>query len=96
MLRQIITTFETSPGPITLDALAQRMGVERGVLEAMLADLARIGRLVRVDGRAAAGCSACGHAKGCPFILAVTGVYYALPEAAAELRPGLGDFMDAC
>lgn len=96
MLRQILSTFATSPGPISLDTLARRMSMERGVLEAMLADLVRMGRLMRVDSRAAAVCSACGHANGCPFILAVTGVYYALPDMAARLEPGLGDCTDAC
>jgi hypothetical protein len=58
--------------------------MERAVLEAMLAELVRMGRLVRMDSQAAAACSACGHANGCPFVLSVTGVYYALPERVAE------------
>ena len=74
MLRQILSAFETWPGPVSLEALSRRLGMEPAVLEGMLAEL------VRIDPRAAASCAACGHANGCPFVLSVTGVYYALPD----------------
>ncbi len=84
MLRQILDTFETWPGPVSLETLSRRLGIAPAVLDGMLAELVRMGRLVRLDPRAAAACAACGHANGCPFVLSVTGVYYAVPTSLAD------------
>ena len=84
MLRQILETFDTWPGPVSLEALSRRLEVEPPVLEGMLVELVRMGRLVRLDPRAAAACSACGHAQGCPFVLSLTGTYFATPTSVAD------------
>lgn len=92
MLRQILDTFDSWPGPVSLEALSRRLGIEPAVLDGMLAELVRMGRLVRLDPRAAAACAACGHTNGCPFVLSVTGVYYAVPTSIADggrTRPAL-------
>lgn len=83
MLRQILETFDTWPGPVSLEALSRRLGTNPVVLEGMLGELVRMGRLVRLDPRTAAACTACGHAEGCPFVLSLTGVYYATPTSVA-------------
>lgn len=89
MLRQILETFDTWPGPVSLEALSRRLEVEPAVLEGMLVELVRMGRLVRLDPRGAASCSACGHAQGCPFVLSLTGTYFATPTSVADNgRPG--------
>jgi hypothetical protein len=45
----------------------------------MLAELVRMGRLVRIEDRAAVSCAACGHADGCPYVMTNAGACYALP-----------------
>jgi hypothetical protein len=80
MLRQILDTFHQTPGPISLDLLAVQLGLERAVLEGMLDELVRLGRLVRVADRSGSACAACGFKNGCPYVLSVAGAYYALPE----------------
>lgn len=79
MLRQLLTYFETSPGPISLDLLAAQMDLEPAVLEGMLAELVRMGRLVRIDDRTESACAACGFTRGCPYVLANAGTCYSLP-----------------
>lgn len=79
MLRQILSTFETSPGPLSLDLLATQLGMDRIVLEGMLVELVAMGRLVRIEDRSGSVCAACGIKKRCPYVLSVTGAYYALP-----------------
>lgn len=80
MLRQLLATFHHTPGPISLDLLAAQLDLDRSVLEGMLNELVRLGRLVRIEDRTGAACAACGLKNGCPYVLSVTGVYYALPE----------------
>lgn len=83
MLRQVLDTFQQYPGPVSVDALSRRMAVPRPALEGMLEELVRMGRLARIEPNATA-CSACGHSGGCPYVLSLTGVYYALPEMASD------------
>ena len=82
MLRQILNTFENSPGPMSLDVLALQLDLKPAVLEGMLAELVRMGRLDRVDDRTESACAACGFTRGCPYVLSNAGTCYSLPEAA--------------
>ena len=84
MLRQILNVFETSPGPMSLDVLALQLNLEPAVLEGMLAELVRMGRLDRIDDRTESGCAACGFTRGCPYVMANAGVCYIL---ASVLSP---------
>lgn len=79
MLRQLLTLFNQAPGPLSLDLLAAQLDVEPAVLEGMLAELVRMGRLERIEDRAAIACTACGHANGCPYVMSNAGACYALP-----------------
>jgi DNA-binding IclR family transcriptional regulator len=79
MLRQLLTIFNDAPGPLSLDLLAAQLDLEPAVLEGMLAELVRMGRLVRIEDRAAVSCAACGHANGCPYVMSNAGACYALP-----------------
>lgn len=81
MLRQVLEAFQEYPGPMSLPALSRQVGIPQPALEGMLEELVRMGRLVRIEPNAAA-CRACGHSGGCPYVLSLTGVYYALPEMA--------------
>ena len=78
MLRQILNVFETSPGPMSLDELALQLDLEPAVLEGMLAELVRMGKLDRTGDRTESGCAACGFKRGCPYMLANAGVCYTL------------------
>ena len=79
MLRQLLTLFQQAPGPLSLDLLAAQLDLEPAVLDGMLAELVRMGRLVRIEDRAAVACAACGFSEGCPYVLSNAGACYALP-----------------
>ena len=87
MLRLILDTFERSPGPVSLDALAIQLNMERPVLEGMLAELVRMGRLARIDNDNAIACAACGIRGRCPYLLTTASTYYALPEMLPSSTP---------
>jgi DNA-binding MarR family transcriptional regulator len=82
MLREILATFAATPGALSQDELARRLGVDGAVLDGMLSELVRLGRLERLDDRAGAPCAACTVKGRCPYVLDVAGTYYALPGAA--------------
>lgn len=79
MLRQLLSLFNDAPGPLSLELLAAQLDLEPAVLEGMLAELVRMGRLVRIEDRGAVSCEACGHANGCPYVMTNAGACYALP-----------------
>lgn len=79
MLRQLLVLFSNAPGPLSLHLLAAQLDLEPAVLEGMLAELVRMGRLVRIDDRAAVSCAACGFSDGCPYVMSNAGACYALP-----------------
>ncbi|QLQ05984.1 MAG: hypothetical protein HZY76_07905 [Anaerolineae bacterium] len=51
-----MTPSETWPGPVSLEALSRRLGIAPAVLDGMLAELVRMGRLVRLDPRSGRVC----------------------------------------
>jgi DNA-binding HxlR family transcriptional regulator len=81
MLRQLLALFDTTPGPISLDLLAAQLDVEPAVLEGMLTELVRMGRVSRVEDRTESACAACGFTRGCPYVLSNAGVCYVLANA---------------
>lgn len=69
MLHQVLQALETASGPVSLHELSQRLGIDPGVLEDMIAFWVRKGRLRAVAGGVCRGsCGACGpQAEGCAF-----------------------------
>jgi len=94
MLRQLLSLFNNAPGPLSLELLAAQMDLEPAVLEGMLVELVRMGRLERIEDRAAVSCAACGHATGCPYVMSNAGACYTLPQttiSASPYAPGRGN-----
>jgi hypothetical protein len=70
MLHQVLRALQTAEGPISLDELSRRLGIERGVLDGMIAFWVRKGRLKESGGACGAarpGCSCSSHPSGCAF-----------------------------
>lgn len=70
MLQQVLEAFERASGPVSLDELSRELGIERGVLEGMIAFWVRKGRLREEApgcGGGGAGCSCGTHPDGCVF-----------------------------
>jgi hypothetical protein len=69
-LREVLCAFEQAQGPMSLDDLSRRLGVDRGTLDAMLDFWVRKGRLREVNpSQLPEGCAACSGADGCPFVI---------------------------
>ena len=64
MLSQILEEFEKAKGPLDLNELSQRLGVERSALEGMLQLLVRKGRL-HETGTGTETCAHCAGHLGC-------------------------------
>lgn len=85
MLRQILKEFETASGPVSINALSRKLGVDRATLELMLDYWVRQGRLQDnkqfvMDGEAS--CSAkgscgakCQGVQGCSFLASMPKAY---------------------
>ncbi len=72
MLRQVLTAFEQSHEPISLDELSRQLGIERSALDGMIAFWVRKGRLVERGGQmvcanAGSGCTCSSYPGGCAF-----------------------------
>ncbi len=69
MLQQVLQALETTSGPVSLDELSRRLGIERSALEGMIAFWVRKGRLqASAGGPCGRGCGHCGpRAEGCVF-----------------------------
>ncbi len=81
LLKQVLQTFEESKTPLSMAEMAERLGVEPGVLDGLIDYWVRKGRL-RQTGTPAARCGACGHQNGCPYVVALPR-RYELTEADA-------------
>lgn len=64
MLTQIINEFRSSEGPLDLNELGHRLGVDRSALEGMLELLVRQGRL-REAGADTGNCNHCAARLSC-------------------------------
>ncbi|HMQ34433.1 MAG TPA: FeoC-like transcriptional regulator [Chloroflexaceae bacterium] len=86
MLHQVLQALETAPGPVSLDELSRRLGVERGALEGMIAFWVRKGRLREGGGpcaSAAPGCSCSFRPGGCGFDRAAPRTIFLLRDGEA-------------
>lgn len=69
MLSQILHELESSNGPIDLNDLSRRLGVQRSALDGMIQFLVRKGRLREVDmGETAPVCTSCGQRNTCTLV----------------------------
>jgi hypothetical protein len=69
MLHQVLQAFEQTEGPVQLDELSRRLGIERSALDGMIAFWVRKGRLKdsALEG-CGGGCAAhCGGTSSCSF-----------------------------
>jgi hypothetical protein len=67
LLKQVLVLFELSSQPLTLPEMARILGVEPGMLEAMIEYWVRKGR-IREAGDTAGPCVLCGTRTECPFV----------------------------
>lgn len=71
MLRRVLQEIEEARGPLSLSDLAQRLQVDQGTLEGMIAFWVRKGRIDpgHVEGQSCAtgACGGCAGASACPF-----------------------------
>lgn len=78
LLREVLRELEAAEGPVNMNALSQKLGVERSALEGMIQFWVRKGRL-KDDEReneqifATCGGGSCGGGcpgpQGCPYVL---------------------------
>ncbi|KPK47489.1 MAG: hypothetical protein AMJ77_02955 [Dehalococcoidia bacterium SM23_28_2] len=69
MLSRIIEELEKARGPLNLDELSRRLGVQRSALDGMIETLVRKGRLREVElGEAPPMCAGCAERSGCPVV----------------------------
>jgi DNA-binding HxlR family transcriptional regulator len=66
MLSRIIEELEKAGGPLNLDELSRRLGVQRSALDGMIETLVRKGRLREVEvGEIPPMCAGCAERSGC-------------------------------
>lgn len=66
-LRAVLDAFEDQHTAISLNQLSSELDISPAVLDSMIDYWVRRGRLR--EAATPATCGACGHAKGCPFIM---------------------------
>ncbi|MBI5958216.1 MAG: hypothetical protein HY866_05765 [Chloroflexi bacterium] len=64
-LRQVLSAFETTKTPRTLNQLARDLGIPLNMLEGMLDYWVRKGKLR--ESKDGVACGTCGGVQGCPF-----------------------------
>ncbi|MCS7072154.1 MAG: FeoC-like transcriptional regulator [Anaerolinea sp.] len=83
-LRQVLDHFDRQPGAIALPQMARALGIERAVLQDMIAYWVRRGELRPV---ALAACTTCGTAIGCPFAVKLPLLYERVRKDAPPEDP---------
>lgn len=68
-LRDVLAVFESSPAPLSVEAAAHRLHMERGLLESMVDFWVRKGKLRPVN------CQACGLRGNCPILAKMPTLY---------------------
>ena len=87
MLMQVLHELRAARGPLSLDELSRRLGIEREVLEGMIQSLVRMGRLhdnqlTMAD--CGAHCPACAGAEGCALVRRMPRTYTVTARDRAE------------
>jgi predicted transcriptional regulator len=80
MLSQILKAFEESNGPMDLNELSRRLGIERSALEGMLELLVRQGKLREIKPGSEV-CAHCSSRLSCGYLHSgkLMGTVYELP-----------------
>lgn len=65
-LRQVLTYFEEGQETVSLNQMAQKLGIERPLLEGMIDYWVKRGKLREVG---ATACQTCGSTSHCPFVM---------------------------
>ncbi len=93
MLRQLLADLQRAAGPLRLEDLGRRLGVERSALEPMLELLVRKGLLAEwrdACGEVACSGAACGTVcagkEGCPFVIAAPPRTLTIRRQRGEIR----------
>ena len=84
MLRQVLQELESAPGPVNINELSQKLGIERSALEGMIQFWVRKGRL-KTGSQAATemaelcttgscGCACAGPVE-CPYVITMPQTY---------------------
>ncbi|MCC6613361.1 MAG: hypothetical protein IT320_07765 [Anaerolineae bacterium] len=80
-MRAVLDQFAAASGPVSLAEMAQRLAVEPGILEGMIAYWVRKGKLREVFAMApGAGCARCGVSDTCAFIVQMPRTYELVRE----------------
>lgn len=97
MLQRLLADLQRAGGPVRLDDLGRRLGVERSALEPMLDLLVRKGVLTEwQDACGQVACSggacgtACGGMEGCPFVMGALPRALTIRETPRDV-PGKGE-----
>lgn len=83
MLQQVLQAVKSAQGPVNLNDLARKLGVERSALDGMIQFWVRKGRLRDDDiqpdtpseGCSCSSTSSCPGPKACPFVLTMPKTY---------------------
>lgn len=78
-LREVLNQFVHQSAPLSTNQMARNLGIERAILEDMIAYWVRKGKLREVIGTST-GCSTCGIKTACPFIVAMPRYYELVTE----------------
>jgi len=85
-MRAVLDQFAAASGPVSLAEMAQRLAVEPGILEGMIAYWVRKGKLREVFAMApGAGCARCGVSDTCAFIVQMPRTYELVREDVQPL-----------
>jgi hypothetical protein len=85
MLSQIINAFKQNAGPLDINELGRRLGIERSALEGMLGLLVRQGRLREIR-PGSEECAHCRNRAGCGYLKSgnLMGIVYELPGSNSD------------
>jgi hypothetical protein len=86
MLRRVLTAFEETGEPRSLNDMARELEVTPGMLQGMIEYWVRRGRL-REAGSTFSNCQTCGTADGCPFVVRMPRRYELADSEAPQPTP---------
>ncbi len=89
-LREVLAVFESSPAPLSVEAAARQLSVERGILESMVEFWVRKGKLRPVN------CATCGLNGSCPLLARIPLMYEVVRELSAPKQVSRTSFARAC
>lgn len=90
-LTQVLTAVENTNGPLSLNQLADQLGVSRGLLEDMLQFWVRKDRIRVIEAGAEANCSCCAAKTGCSLVAKMPKRYEVIDvNAPAEAGTDIG------